>query len=586
MNVIYQQVFPRTLDALLNEYAQESARGTRLTAWLFENTADRLAAQARLAQFGVQAQLHSAYKPLVHYFLESVDRENLEQVSIDYPVHPAAPANRFLLEAYPLAALIGPERIRFNGVPASEHCTYGVTLSYRDRPSVRAEVAAPNRLHTDHVGSTQLSPTGWLQVERTDGSRADARLETEYEALFAAAIGAVMAHPWGPTEPYFETLAICVTLPQRDQPLPFAHEVVSLSEALHEDFYFSLLEVFQQRSGKASGDRTLQPGQIMPEIRLREGAATLEIGLRALEDEEPVGPQQDLHQARAPLSMGQVRAELAQISGEVFTAQTRSKRTVPARYRKGTDAPVMISGGQHANETSGVVGVLRAAQALNEREQAHFTLSPMENPDGYAAHQRLCVDNPRHMHHAARYTAFGDDLEYRTGAPFEQAIRHTALALTGAKLHINLHGYPSHEWTRPLNGYVPRNFGLWSVPKGFFLILRHHSAWTSVATAFIERVTLALAEVPGLLQANAEQVALYQIHAGQLDGFQIINGFPCLISIKEADVQAMPLTFITEYPDQTLWDEAYVTSHTVQMHSVIAAYDTYQALVREQVLPA
>lgn len=582
MNVIHQQSFERTLDVLLRQYARESMRGTRLTAWLFENTADRLAAQTQLAQFGVEAQLLSAYKPLVHHFLASVDLDGLEQVSIDYPIHPAAPENRFLLEAYPLAALVGQASIRFNGVPTTQSCCYRLTLSYRDRPSIRCDVAAPNRLHIDHVGMTQLSPTGWLQVERPDGSREDARLEAEFEALFAAAMRAVMTHPWGAVQPYFETLAICVTLPQRDQPLPFAHEALSLSEALHEDFYFSLLEVFQQRSGKASGDRTLQPGQIMPEIRWCEGAATLEIGLRALTPDEPIGPQQSLHTAGGPLSMAQVRAELDTIPGTVFTAQTRSGRSVPARYRQGTDAPVMISGGQHANETSGVVGVLRAAQALNEREHAHFTLAPMENPDGYAAHQRLCLDNPRHMHHAARYTAFGDDLEYRTGEPFEQAIRHTALALTGAKLHINLHGYPSHEWTRPLNGYVPRNFGLWSVPKGFFLILRHHSAWTSVATTFIERVTLALADVPGLLQANAEQVALYKIHAGQLDGFQVINGFPCLITIKEVDTQAVPLTFITEYPDQTLWGDAFVASHTVQMQSVLAAYDTYQALVREQ----
>ncbi len=60
---------------------------------------------------------------------------------------------------------------------------------------------------------------------------------------------------------------------------------------------------------------------------------------------------------------------------------------------------------------------------------------------------------------------------------FEKAIRVEAEARTNAKLHVNLHGYPSHEWTRPLSGYVPRSFAMWTLPKGFFLIIRHHASW-------------------------------------------------------------------------------------------------------------
>ena len=57
------------------------------------------------------------------------------------------------------------------------------------------------------------------------------------------------------------------------------------------------------------------------------------------------------------------------------------------------------------------------------------------------------------MHHAARYTALGDDLEYRVkGALYEKEIRHKAREISQAQLHINLHGYPSHERTRPLSG--------------------------------------------------------------------------------------------------------------------------------------
>ncbi|MFP3435835.1 peptidase M14, partial [Paraburkholderia sp. SIMBA_061] len=79
-----------------------------------------------------------------------------------------------------------------------------------------------------------------------------------------AAIQAVADHGWGDNEPYFEELNIRVTHPAEDLPLAVGDEVVSLREALHEDFYFSLLEVFQKKSGRPLGDRGLKPGQIVP----------------------------------------------------------------------------------------------------------------------------------------------------------------------------------------------------------------------------------------------------------------------------------------------------------------------------------
>ncbi|MER8977170.1 M14 family zinc carboxypeptidase [Mesorhizobium sp. M0800] len=72
-----------------------------------------------------------------------------------------------------------------------------------------------------------------------------------------------------------------------------------------------------------------------------------------------------------------------------FEAHSRSGRTVGARYRQGSDRAVIISGGQHANETTGIVGALRAARRLAERPSAHFVISPLENPDGYQLHWRL-----------------------------------------------------------------------------------------------------------------------------------------------------------------------------------------------------
>jgi hypothetical protein len=569
MTEIFAQSFERTLDRLV----AQAKPGQTFEAWTFDDRKSRKATEQALAQKGVTVRIRSAYKPLLCFFLEEVDLNGVDTIEVRYPVHPAAPENRFRLEAYPLAGLVSPARISFS--PRSdERLAYTVTL-HRGGIAETIDVDAPNRVHQDAVGETNLSPTGWL---RLSGDAQGERLETECEALFEAAISAIAGHGWGAEEPYFEELNIHVSHPAEDESLPLGDEVMSLREALHEDFYFSLLEYFQKKSGRPLGDRGLKPGQIVPEIVRSEGEVSVRIATRAFETDFLDGADQAIDTAQEPLATRQIAVELAAIGGEAFEARARSGRSLSARYRKGADLPVMISGGQHPNETTGIVGALRAAAILKTREAAHFTLSPLENPDGYAIHQRLRRDNPRHMHHAARYTALGDDLEYRTAensGPHlnEKEIRLKAQDLSGAALHVNLHGYPSHEWTRPLSGYVPRGFGMWTLPKGFFLIMRHHPNFEGHAEALLDRVTKHLGKIPGLLAYNDRQIALYEIHAGET-GFRIINGFPCLSSVD--DRHTVPMTLITEYPDETIYGDAFIAGHRAQMETVLSAYDAWQ----------
>lgn len=249
---------------------------------------------------------------------------------------------------------------------------------------------------------------------------------------------------------------------------------------------------------------------------------------------------------------------------------------VNARYRKGSDRPVIISAGQHANETTGIVGALRAAHELAGRPGAHFVIAPLESPDAYQLHWRLRADNPHHHHHAARYTALGDDIAYRTKEPlFEKEIHKEAERRSGAKLHLNLHGYSSHEWTRPLSGYVPRKFEKWTVPKGFFLLVRHHPDWADLAQALVAGLTARLASLPGLVEFNTTQISLFERHLGET-GFQMINGIPCTISADGRD--AVPMTIITEYPDQTIYGRAFIAGHDAQTEFVLAAYEAYQQM--------
>jgi hypothetical protein len=571
MTLVFENGFERSLDQLV----ARAVPGQSLEAWTFDDAKSRRAAERKLKEKGVSARIRSAYKPLLFTFLEEVDLAGVTAIEVRYPVHENAPENRFRLEAYPLAALVGTAGITFTP-REDDGFFYDVTLT-RNGSAERLKVLAPNRIHVDVVGETNVSPTGWL---RLDGDDVGARLETDYERLFGDVTASVAGHAWGGTEPYFEELNIRVAFPAEDEPLAVGDEVVSLREALHEDFYFSLLEFFQKKSGRPLGDRGLKPGQIVPEIVRSGGEVSARVEIRPLTTDFPDRKDQPIDTAVESPAAGQVARLLAEIGGEEFSARSRSGRVLSARYVKGTDVPVMISGGQHPNETTGIVGAIRAARTLRQRPNAHFTVSPLENPDGYALHQRLCVDNARHMHHAARYTALGDDLEYRTrenaGVHLnEKEIRFKAQELSGARLHVNLHGYPSHEWTRPLSGYVPRNFAMWTLPKGFFLVVRHHEGWSDRAETLLDHVTRHLGGIPGLLDYNNRQIALYEIHAGET-GFRIINGFPCLSSVD--DRHDAPMTLITEYPDETIYGEEFVAGHTAQMETVLSAYDAWQRI--------
>ena len=131
----------------------------------------------------------------------------------------------------------------------------------------------------------------------------------------------------------------------------------------------------------------------------------------------PSLPAQPLAQAREPLPAAQIAGCMAAFGGDTFQAMSRQGRPVLGTYVRGPGPAVFISGAQHANETSGVVGALRAAQTLAARGDAHFALIASENPDGYALFNRLREQHPRHMLHASRYSALGDDIAYRERAP-------------------------------------------------------------------------------------------------------------------------------------------------------------------------
>ena len=140
MTAIFEKTFDRTLDRLIADYASEAWRGAELEAWLFEDEAARRAAGKRFAAAGVTARLYSAYKPLVHFFTEEAEA-GASRIAITYPVSPAAPGQRFLLEAYPLAGMVGAAEIAFT--PAEAGGALGVeggAVERRDAGGILASV--------------------------------------------------------------------------------------------------------------------------------------------------------------------------------------------------------------------------------------------------------------------------------------------------------------------------------------------------------------------------------------------------------------------------------------------------------------
>lgn len=563
MTTLLSAVYPRTLRTLTDRFTAGTA--TRIEAWLFEDEAARRDTERTLAARGIDAVLRSAYKPLVHFFIEEFTPPRTGRIVIRTPAgaHP-----RFRLEAYPLAGWLAPLEFAFEPGDAPAH--YVVETG-----GATHRVFAPN--------DATASPCGWLRAWNGDALIEDAPLVTEFEAASAATLDALRAHPWPDHAPFFDILRITIATSGIERTLPYGEELVSTLEAWTEDAYYGAAEFFHALAGRDASDRTLQSGQIVPEIVRTEGdttvRVTLETHVRADTAETAAVPAESLASPSAlaaidqPLSPPEVARALDALPGERFGVTSHQGRGVNGIYVRGALPGLVITAGQHANETSGVVGALRAAHALNARPDAHYALVPLENPDGAALHHHLRASHPAHLSHAARFTALGDDLEARTQAPFgEKAARLDAIARTGARLHLSLHGYPAHEWTRPRSGYVPRGSELWSIPKGFFLILRHHAGHDG--RPFLDALTHALSQSDALVAFNERQLHAWHAHAGDLP-FPRINGIPC--HVIEDHRSSVPFTLVTEFPDETIEGDAFRLAHTTQTRAVELAAGLYWA---------
>ncbi|MEO1001329.1 MAG: peptidase M14, partial [Pseudomonadota bacterium] len=358
----------------------------------------------------------------------------------------------------------------------------------------------PQHWRTDALGAPVLAPCGWV-------ARRGA-VETDIEAAFDAILAAAdLPLPDDPDTLAFARLTCRLTGPFEELPLGVGSEALRLAEALHEDILFSLLERFRARRSGDPHDRAALIGQIVPETIAVPDAEHWTVEVRR-EDPPPAAPPsraptRDLTTADTPLTLDEATAALDALGGRPADLTSRQGRLVAARQFGDPERAILISGAQHGNEATGVVGALRAAETLLAEGVADLTLQPVENPDGYALTAALAARQPGHMLHAGRFTAGGHDLTHR--AEFEGAARDRARA--GAGLHVNLHGYPAAEWVRPFSGYIPGGYGGWMLPQGFLLILRHWPGEGAAARRVAEAAAAAAAEDPALVALNRAQLA-------------------------------------------------------------------------------
>ncbi len=578
--VLFDAEICSSLDTLVETYGRAEFIGAEIEIWVFDGRSRREAARETLKQAGVSASVRSAYKPLVHALIEEIDLDGTDDILICYPVVEGLAPNRFLLEAYPANEHIGGDRIRFEPADpedGSRLLNYQVSYRNSDGCQQTIKIAAPGCFRQDHVDCRVFASSGWVRV-RLPHSKTYARDEAfhaDQAQAFDRVMAILVAQEWSVQEPHFDRLDMCIEAPFYDQPLAFANECISTAEAMHEDLYFSALEVFKKKRGLPLDDRTIMPGQLVPQITSGNGplrvrvSVTQDPGTRdpGLDMSRPAEEPAGLDRIDHWLKPGRIKAELDALGGVRFEARSQRGRPVWGTFIDNPGPGLVITAGQHANETSGPIGALRAAKQLATERKIGFAVAPLVNPDGYAVFRELCATYPHHMNHAARFTASGCDLEY-VGRGYENEAHYTAREMTRANLHLNLHGYPAHEWTRPFSGYVPRGAEIWTIPKGFFLILRYRPGWRKQGEAVLNAMIDALADYPPIIDLNREQMQRSRRY-DSISAFEVRSHVPYFL--EERDDPLFPMTIITEAPDETIYGEEFVICHTAQMKAVLAA---------------
>ena len=551
-------------------------------------------------------RVRSAYKAGYFWLTEEVQplwrRAQADRLSVRYPAGPEDSPGRFLQELYPLAALIEREGLAVEFLRGDAGSAYSAALF---RGTVRVwegECFIPLHPRQSTDGRKVLAPTGWLTVRAGTQSTHeqpahDGRLATDGELFWDWYCGAVLPRLLDLADrrlglPIFKNLSVEMELSEPDLDIGVLDERISMTEALSEEVYFGTVDALKRYLAQAADSRSLMPGRIVPVVTStpgRDGWARVILSEYG-EMETPVEAPVELSlQGLAPNAVSEQSAfpwhplrtwQAAKEQADRFQlewhvpAMSVDGRPVPAVVRRSDTLGdgVLVTGGQHANETTGPVAAVQLIQTLASGPLP-FAVLPLENPDGAALHRALIQFNPEHMHHAARYTSLGDDLESRVrhGKPrWESRGRVWAAQTVRATLHLNLHGYPAHEWVRPYSGYAPFGFESWALPAGFMNIVWYHPGLADQARRLANAIASNLHGHPDVVEHAGRACRANAAHSAQ-PHYELIQGLPFILTEQPAAL--CPLTVITEAPDETVYGEhfrMFVRAHLAVCEAAVA----------------
>ena len=389
---LFQAQYATSLERLVAEFGRPPYRGACVEAWTFDGPDRRQKTEAHLKDLGVRARIRSAYKPMLHALLEEADLSEFEEITVHYPVLDNLPENRFLLEAYPVFDLLSGLTCRF--VPETSQngaVYYRVVARTRSGEHRDWEVFAPNQWCQDLVGKPTVTPCGWIRVsgaQQADLDRDDI-LSTDLEQAFHDIMRCLRREVWAGEGPYFDRLEMRVSAPFFEKALPIAgqldREWISSAEMLHEEIYFSALELLKAQNGLDEIERTFGPGQLVPiteiskeelvsvEVMMTKDPQRANTPLRDTEEgasQAQSDPLDMLDTATHWLDADTVKACLDTLGGVAMDGTSRRGRPVWSRHFAADGPGLMVTAGQHANETSGTIGALRATRQAGGKREA------------------------------------------------------------------------------------------------------------------------------------------------------------------------------------------------------------------------
>lgn len=278
------------------------------------------------------------------------------------------------------------------------------------------------------------------------------------------------------------------------------------------------------------------------------------------------------------------------------------------------------NGRQHANEVCSTNYILRFAELLAQNKEyqslikkMNFVFHPMENPDGAELAYKLQKITPYHSLHAGRYSTLGIDVGHQVNADHpilpEAKVRKNLTNRWLPDIHLNLHGYPSHEWVQQFSDYSPFLFRDYWIPRGWFVYYRTvslpiYEKWKEAGKALKKYLIQGLTSNEEILLSNKSLynryfrwAARWHPHMNYLEIQDGVNVYSKRRSSRESKLtQERKITFAEETPelmDETAHGEwldflveqglAYIKAHALYLSESTYPISRIEEEIRDKI---